>query len=289
MLNKKLVLGSLAGATLLVGAMILAPSAQALGVVNGSCVLCHTMHNSDDLADMGDGSGPYGDLLKLSGGCAGCHAIAATVNGTNGMGGSPIAAPQVGVSASGTINAGGYFNTVEGNTSHSVTDLTFGGDVALTTAPGGGAMAISCTSCHTAAAGGNGHHSSTGGYRMLGVAAGTNGSNYGNLANVNTYDAAVMNGFCATCHANFHDAGTTGGAQTGSAGAWIRHPTNINSTYANDALISTGNGGGNEVMCLSCHYAHGSDNTDLLRFDYATVTAGDTTSNVGCELCHGEK
>ncbi|MEW6600485.1 MAG: cytochrome c3 family protein [Nitrospirota bacterium] len=40
------------------------------------------------------------------------------------------------------------------------------------------------------------------------------------------------------------------------------------------------------VICLSCHRAHGSAQNDLLRFDYSTMNAGNSTNNGGCETCH---
>jgi predicted CXXCH cytochrome family protein len=46
------------------------------------------------------------------------------------------------------------------------------------------------------------------------------------------------------------------------------------------------------VMCLSCHYAHGSDQDYMLRFDYTTMTAGTYSSQAeaqaqgGCLACH---
>jgi hypothetical protein len=281
MLNKKLVLGSLAGATLLAGAMILAPSAVlASGVVSGVCTGCHTMHNSvDNAIPTGGSTLPQGYLL-LQAGCVGCHTGSAN-NTATGLGTGTPAAPQVGVLAVGTANAGGYFNTAEGATSHSVTDLTFAGTAALATAPGGGAMAITCVSCHQQAAGG--HHTAGNGYRMLTAASTTTGpANYGQTSTVATYDSASMNTFCASCHGGFHGAGGQGAATP-----FIRHPTDNVSTAANSFNLPTG--AANEVMCLSCHMAHGNARTDMIRFNYAANLAGDATASPGCETCHTAK
>jgi predicted CXXCH cytochrome family protein len=107
---------------------------------------------------------------------------------------------------------------------------------------------------------------------------------------------------CAGCHADFHTAvGTATGA------GWIRHPTDFafdatyGATYSaynatipvatDDATGATTDpaGTGAIVICLSCHRAHGSDQADLLRFDYTAVQAGDATASLGCETCHGVK
>lgn len=43
------------------------------------------------------------------------------------------------------------------------------------------------------------------------------------------------------------------------------------------------------VTCISCHRAHGSEYADLLRWDYANISAGGGTSNTGCFICHTTK
>ncbi|MBW1796331.1 MAG: hypothetical protein JRJ38_18260 [Deltaproteobacteria bacterium] len=43
---------------------------------------------------------------------------------------------------------------------------------------------------------------------------------------------------------------------------------------------------GARVTCLSCHRAHGTDNHDILRFDYSTQIAGSTGVTAGCLGCH---
>ena len=117
--------------------------------------------------------------------------------------------------------------------------------------------------------------------------------------------------FCAECHGNFHseiDNDSTSGSP------WVRHPTDIvlpNSgeysaytTYSVEAPVarptvpasssatvtpgdSTGDTGA-IVMCLSCHRAHGSNQPDLLRWDYSTMIAGGGGSG-GCFTCHTTK
>jgi predicted CXXCH cytochrome family protein len=124
--------------------------------------------------------------------------------------------------------------------------------------------------------------------------------------------------FCAQCHGNFHSEI----AASAIASPWRRHPTDIVllaagetskyntadgtniGTYSLEAPIARGtavpatssdtvlanNSGstGGIVMCLSCHRAHGSDQPDLLRWDYATMQVNGATSG-GCFTCHNEK
>ncbi len=114
---------------------------------------------------------------------------------------------------------------------------------------------------------------------------------------------------CAQCHGIFHseiDPDTTSGSP------WVRHPTDIalpaSGEYANYTSYSieapvgrtaavtgpsaTVTPGTDVVICLSCHRAHGSDQPDLLRWDYSTMQAGTTDSTVagtGCFTCHTGK
>jgi hypothetical protein len=309
MLNKKLVLGSLAGATLLVGAAIMLPSVAG-AAVNGTCANCHTMHASDE----GVTTTPSGFLLKA--GCAGCHAI--EVNSAAGVG-ATFGAPQVGDDTAGVnLLAGGYFNTTvdaSGASAHSVIDASVPAN--LTVAPGDATAPFTfvaasttntnfeCTDCHGAA----GHHGTSTSYRFLQADLLNAGSATGPLVTgtgaaawevgataPNVYDAASMNTFCSGCHSDFHGTTNTGGTGVTGSGPFTRHPTNvITSSYGAsytgatgaDKTVATGDGG--EVMCLSCHRAHGSDQPDMLRFTYANNSAGDGTQNVGCETCHGQK
>jgi hypothetical protein len=322
MLNKKLVLGSLAGASLLVGAALLLPGTAAAGLMTGVCSGCHTMHNSQDGAIMFDdggakilGDAAFGQLLAFDG-CTGCHAREA--NAADGRAASNPKSPQVGAAASATINAGGYFdNASADNMMHNVAGIT-GAEGTLATSPGGThvSAAFTCTNCHADAQGG--HHTygavdaaRTGGaadsYRMLrstGVTpagvVGTGDINYGNVSvstQLNTYDSATMNAFCADCHGSFHGPA----AQGGGTGLWVRHPTDVDATtYVTAGVVGASYAGNTQtipsdaadmVMCISCHRPHGSGVADLLRFTYDATTnaAGDTKTSIGCETCHGTK
>lgn len=117
----------------------------------------------------------------------------------------------------------------------------------------------------------------------------------------------TMSGLCGECHGNFHTSGDTG---IGVSGAWLRHPTDIvlpttagsygeydpTSTY--DATVpvaytdpSTPTRVTAVVMCLSCHGVHGTNYTDILRWDYTTMVAGTTggAAATGCFKCHRDK
>ena len=118
---------------------------------------------------------------------------------------------------------------------------------------------------------------------------------------------------CAECHGNFHSK--TGGTVTNGLGSpWLRHPTDVSLSLLTDPdydvyrvdipVAYAGNDGSAPVtgtasppdvngivMCLSCHRAHGSDQPDLLRFNYTagTTKAGQDTSKAnatGCLVCH---
>jgi hypothetical protein len=132
---------------------------------------------------------------------------------------------------------------------------------------------------------------------------------------------------CEACHGGFHGANalafTDGGVNGTGTSPWIRHPTDISlygraaehlsyGTYsmiapiASDELDTAGYANGatftvnmtkydaldatnlDIVTCVSCHRAHGSPYNDLLRWSYATMTAG-TGVNQGCMKCHTTK
>jgi predicted CXXCH cytochrome family protein len=303
MLNKKLVLGSLAGASLLVGAALLLPGSAAAALMSGTCANCHTMHNSQNGADENGTSNGLAQLLKFNG-CIGCHAT--SNNLATGISGSAPYAPQVG-SAAVLNNAGGYFADVADANQHNVTDLTaLGADGALTTSPGGAfAQAdLTCVACHGGANGG--HHTyaarntahagtaSSNSYRMLWTATGvgvqgTGSATYGQSGSTSYGDAESMNAYCAECHGGFHGSNQTSG------GEWIRHPTDVSASitgvaYDGSASLTIPTSATNDVLCISCHRPHGSANADLLRFSYAPVKAGDGTQTAtSCETCHGAK
>jgi hypothetical protein len=139
-------------------------------------------------------------------------------------------------------------------------------------------------------------------------------------ANHNIYSADTSYGIsrlCANCHGNFHAKadGAAGDGTKGDGTEWIRHPTDNlipdswdgvapddvtidpeNNPFAfasltglatdvmtNYVVNEAGNGG--RVACISCHRAHGSGESDILRWAYSDQVAG-SGFDTGCLGCH---
>jgi len=143
----------------------------------------------------------------------------------------------------------------------------------------------------------------------------------------NSYGGGSTGGisrWCAQCHDNWHEDIVTDN-ETGATPDWKRHPVDnvltgdgsANSSAGVDIIrldnydatlpgqylpVASGTGSNrvfyktdsstDKVMCLSCHFAHGSPYNDILRWDYtSTVSLGNQTGNGipsdrGCQLCH---
>ncbi|MEN8264962.1 MAG: cytochrome c3 family protein, partial [Nitrospirota bacterium] len=122
--------------------------------------------------------------------------------------------------------------------------------------------------------------------------------------------AGTISYLCAQCHGAFH-AKAADDSVYAAGDPWRRHPTDIAlpsnagseysaydnysveapigrpdlTTIPDNSLVVEGT---DIVLCLSCHRAHGSDQPDLLRWDYSTQIAGDSLSG-GCFTCHTTK
>jgi predicted CXXCH cytochrome family protein len=144
-------------------------------------------------------------------------------------------------------------------------------------------------------------------WQYTAVAATDHNEYYGVDGNVDYANKNTISYFCGECHGAFHSA------IGGPSSPWERHPTDIalpNKTeyaaytsYSLEApvarpLISGVSGTvvpggaaatGGVVMCLSCHRAHGSDQPDLLRWNYDNMVAGGTSADTGCFTCHTTK
>ena len=115
--------------------------------------------------------------------------------------------------------------------------------------------------------------------------------------------------FCQGCHGVFHGTpdDPNPGDGMGTSSPWIRHPTDIAlpTTGEYSAYDPTGAGYSTEapvawvdpsnptraeaiVMCLSCHRPHGSDQPDMLRWDYTQMIVGSGNTG-GCFTCHTTK
>ncbi|MCK5229952.1 MAG: hypothetical protein KAR13_06785 [Desulfobulbaceae bacterium] len=167
------------------------------------------------------------------------------------------------------------------------------------------------------------------GYRMLKGIFGKESIDYsvGNTADDNIYagvdgnpdytDKNTINYLCAECHGIFHSAANETPAD--NTGAWLRHPSDIKlpadgisgDKYSEVAPAADGSvplgqigftgvnlpvgqtqplAGAGIVLCISCHYSHGSANADILRWDYSTMQAGGASAtDTGCFHCHTTK
>ena len=121
----------------------------------------------------------------------------------------------------------------------------------------------------------------------------------------------TITSFCQGCHGVFHGTPDqpSAGDGMGAASPWIRHPTDIalpqgdgseyaaydpTTGYSAVAPVAwtdpsnASNRGTPIVMCLSCHRPHGTNQPDMLRWDYNTMDAGGGGSG-GCFTCHTTK
>lgn len=146
-----------------------------------------------------------------------------------------------------------------------------------------------------------------------------NHNEYKGSTNLTSTD--TISSLCARCHGVFHaDPNIKSGgrpAEGDSGSPWLRHPTDI--SLPNDgsleyASYNFGNGysvqapvgrtnpdhvsnavnpsgtSDDIVTCISCHRAHGSNQPDLLRWDYNAMVAGlSQESDGGCFVCHTGK
>ncbi len=132
---------------------------------------------------------------------------------------------------------------------------------------------------------------------------------------------------CIRCHGDFHGTYAVDvGTGTGPANPWYRHPTDIglrdsnvdseHASYSSYAPVTpiamdvtaiikiadqpvvpadfdniSDSASFDRVTCVSCHRAHGSVNSDMLRWSYADMIAGAGAgaSKTGCFKCHNDK
>jgi len=142
------------------------------------------------------------------------------------------------------------------------------------------------------------------------------------IANHNGYKGDIAHStmdtisyLCGECHVQFHPHPNLGGAEeVGSAHfiLWTRHPSDIAFStvhggfadseyegyisYSLETPVAYNNPTGGEtivdsdsiLMCFSCHRAHGTPYPDIIRWDYANISIGDT-DRTGCLICHTRK
>ncbi len=130
--------------------------------------------------------------------------------------------------------------------------------------------------------------------------AGTLGGTESGIA---TPAGASISGLCGECHGNFH-----GSADTQASSPFLRHPVDLvipaSGEYASmsttynltvpvgrttvpDAPSAAVAAGTDAVICLSCHRAHASPNSKMMRWDYKSATV--STAISGCNVCHTSK
>ncbi len=142
----------------------------------------------------------------------------------------------------------------------------------------------------------------------------------GNPKAVDTEDLISMNGFCRGCHQLVHKMASKGNSRFSP---WLRHPSGValpkdkrleaylyntqdkrhvgpydpvvpvarnenvlHNMYEPSSEINPGE---DQVMCLSCHRAHGSPYGKMLRWDYSACNAGTPDPQCGCFICHSAK
>jgi len=144
-----------------------------------------------------------------------------------------------------------------------------------------------------------------------------------NRAGETETDLHTISYFCAECHGDFHNGTGNLTPSSGSWGSpWLRHPTDYampNSGEYQHYADASGTADGAQtsfnyvtpvasqdvtnvlsavtfsndtiVMCLSCHRAHGTKYSDILRWDYSKMVAGNAGgyANKGCFACHTSK
>ncbi len=149
---------------------------------------------------------------------------------------------------------------------------------------------------------------------------------YKGVTNMNDIDSnSTISKLCARCHGVFHSDSADGSTGIGtrptpdnSGSPWFRHPTDISlpaGTITAPSEYAAYNNGSYSIVapvgrvdvsapsdevnpadidddivtCISCHRAHGSDQPDLLRWNYNDMIAGDATKQGGCFICHTTK
>jgi len=121
------------------------------------------------------------------------------------------------------------------------------------------------------------------------------------------FGGSISDKGCA-CHGDLHALKSP--TYVGDGNPWLKHPVDIAlpaegeyagyTTYNPEAPVarpdlSGYNGpaslvtpGVDQVMCISCHRAHGSERSNMLRWNYDDMLVGSENGN-GCFICHTSK
>ena len=139
-------------------------------------------------------------------------------------------------------------------------------------------------------------------------------------------DTHTISALCGQCHGAFHASSAAHNADAvgisyanNMTSPWVRHPTDfdmntvkakeygayggVTNAYVVQAPVASNSMDGTStpkavvlqaagdavVTCISCHRAHGSDQADMLRWDYTAMNAHAGSSTSGCFACHTTK
>jgi hypothetical protein len=123
------------------------------------------------------------------------------------------------------------------------------------------------------------------------------GDHNGYQGGSNFTNTTTISYLCGECHGDFHSA-----AGVGSSALWLRHPTDVTiaalstdyQTYDIDVPVALATpststyavDGTSIVICLSCHSAHGTQNDDILKWNYDSSAGAGPTVKTKCLECH---
>lgn len=263
------------------------------------CSDCHTIHNSQNGLPMRyDGQyEPSPRLLRHANSlslCLYCH-----------DGGNPNA-PDVIMPVAYTADpSGGYFENSGSSSSEKGHNLN--SSVSGTPPGGADSLILTCSSCHDP-------HGTPNYRNLLENTPGTGNSGNVSVAVVqdvmpdgfnpssvyipgNVLYKSGMSAWCNDCHQDFHGKS---GREEGNTEPWLRHPQDEQIFGAYGADYSHWSGAisnrvevespeddfipsaDDEVFCLSCHKAHGSD------FGSSLIYADGVTKISTCQQCHNQ-
>jgi predicted CXXCH cytochrome family protein len=228
----------------------------------GDCTVCHSMHTANNRKLL-----IYAEESEL---CYSCH-------GPDGARRPSYPAAQVvwkGDAPSyptqwdGTGGSfGAFYNSTTGGSSRSRHEI----NKTDSAAPGGTTTEHRCGTCH------NPHGNNN--YRLLRDDVNGMSGIKVRVGPMGNYSSG-MSSFCTACHTMYGQTGT-------GVDGYRRHPVNLKltsdekSNLAGSPLEPKAQVEGGKVMCLSCHFAHGSPSYSMLRMQSYSSSQSEL-----CQQCH---